>query len=82
MDIKPDTKVELLDGTKGKIIGQLESGEYMVKSSKKGEILYCDLCRREISTTKKIDMINKANRNKLCICDECYKKILKNYKKL
>ena len=39
MEIKPGSKVELKNNRKGKVIGQLESGEYMVKSSK--EILYC-----------------------------------------
>lgn len=41
MEIKPGSKVELKNNRKGKVIGQLESGEYMVKSSKKGEIIYC-----------------------------------------
>ena len=41
MEIKSGSKVELKNGTKGKAMGQLESGEYMVKSGKKGEIIYC-----------------------------------------
>ena len=39
MDIKIGAIVELWDKTKGKVIGQLDSGEYMIKSGK--EILYC-----------------------------------------
>jgi len=41
LEIKPGSKVELKNNRKGIAIGQLESGEYMVKSGKKGEIIYC-----------------------------------------
>lgn len=39
MDIKIGATVKLENGNTGKIIGQLEGGEYMIKSGK--EILYC-----------------------------------------
>jgi hypothetical protein len=32
--------VKLLDGRKGKVIGQLENGEYMLASGKGGQITY------------------------------------------
>jgi len=41
LDIKPDTKIKLKDGNVCKVIGQLEDDGYMVRSGKKGEILYC-----------------------------------------
>ncbi|MEY8001571.1 hypothetical protein AB8U03_15485 [Clostridium sp. Mt-5] len=41
MSIKIGATVKLKNGNTGKVIGQLESREYMVKSSKKGEVIYC-----------------------------------------
>jgi hypothetical protein len=41
LDIKPNTTVELRNGIKGKVIGQLEDGRYMVKGNKKGQTIYC-----------------------------------------
>jgi hypothetical protein len=35
-----NTIVELKDGRKGKVIGQLESGEYILASGKGGQITY------------------------------------------
>ncbi|MEY8763393.1 MULTISPECIES: hypothetical protein [Clostridium] len=49
MDIKIGSTVKLWDGIKGKIIGQLEGGEYMIKSGK--EILYCQ--KKDIVSVEK-----------------------------
>ena len=49
MDIKIGATVKLKNGNTGKVIGQLESGEYMIKSSK--EILYCQ--KKDIVSVEK-----------------------------
>ncbi|MCH4200643.1 MAG: hypothetical protein LKF87_14625 [Clostridium tyrobutyricum] len=40
MEIKPNSTVILKSGVKGKIIGELEDGIYMLKNSN-GKIIYC-----------------------------------------
>jgi hypothetical protein len=40
MKIEVDSVVEILDGRKGKIVGKLESGEFILASSKGGQITY------------------------------------------